>query len=788
MPCHQHLLAATAAALLAMAPASAAAQTVRPYHPRIFLSAMGQRGISPATLRARCESSALHARACRIAAPVPTQPTSNTPPLTVVNNALRYLLFSEDSTLQFVRDEINRIGGAVDRGDESGQLLANAPRALQIALAYDWLYDALSTADRATLRGLLESYAEYALSHQPQDVFSSEAYAQAAAVGIAGLALAAPGDTAMSSATRYVAYANARWRSQLLPAMGYARGWWPEGPAWFNTYAGRYALYYAIAWTTATGEDLVAWARENASDPFNAAVRYQAYALRPDLKYPVFGDALGAAPAGAAGHRGLLDMLAWATGSPAAQSLAEEVSVRLPAGQDYGGREAWHQVVFYEPLRPSRPSRIDLPLAAHLSPTAADVVVMRGSWSDEDALHLTLSCGDWFTPRQHLEAGSFQLFRRTALAVHTGVWDGFETNHWLNWYAQRSIHANTLAIVRPGETFPNPRRLPSVNDGGQRGVTYTGSARATVSLYRGNLTEGAQHDTGSVVAFESSRFHDYAACNITRAYNSTAVTAAGAAPKVREVTRQVVLLRPELVVVFDRVEATDPTYDRRFTLHALARPVLDRDGRFSFTRGTGRLIGRTLLPVGFTTRVIDGYDVDGTAVNPLVPDPDNGGLRVEVSAPRGREREYFLHVIDATDPDHDAMPPASLIEDDDRAGVRIADPSGQRSYTVMFRRTGDPGGEVRVQDAQGATLYNGALGAGGTFYPVLPDAGVARPDDAAASDAGVGDAGGGLVPGGGGCSCRANDAARAPGGGGLLAGVALTALARRRRRSMRAAS
>ena len=70
----------------------------------------------------------------------------------MVNNALRYVLFSEDSTLQFVRDEINRLGAAVDRGDESGQLLANAPRVLQMAVAYDWLYDALSTADRATIR------------------------------------------------------------------------------------------------------------------------------------------------------------------------------------------------------------------------------------------------------------------------------------------------------------------------------------------------------------------------------------------------------------------------------------------------------------------------------------------------------------------------------------------------------------------------------------------------------------------------------------------------------------
>lgn len=747
-----NLLAASAAALLAVPAGDAHAQTIRAYHPRIFLSAAGQRGVTPATIRARCEApGSLYARACRVAAPIPLPPTTRNPPLTIINNALRYVLYGEDATLQAVRDELNRTGNFVDRGDERGQLLTNASRVLHLAVAYDWLFNDLTTTDRETLRNQLESYAEWSLAHQPQDVFSSEAFAQAAAVGIAGLALAAPGDSAMTTSARYVAYANARWRTQLLPALGYARGWWPEGPAWFDNWAGRYALYYAIAWSTAMGEDLVAWAQQNASDPFGAMVRYHPYALRPDLRYPTFGDALSEAPAGAAGQRAVLDMLAWATGSPVTQSLANEVTVRLPAGQDYGGPEAWHQIVFWEPARPSRPARVDLPLAAHLSPTAADVVVMRGSWDDTDAVHVTLSCGDWFTPRQHLEAGSFQIYHRAPLAVHTGAYDGFETNHWLNWYAQRSVHANTLAVVKPGETFPNARRIPSVNDGGQRAMTYANSARATVSLYRSNLTEGSQYDTGSVTAFESSRYHDYAACNLTRAYNSSAVTTAGASAKVREVTRQLVFLRPELVVIFDRVESTDPSYDRRFVMHSLARPSLDRDGRFSLSRANGRLIARTLLPANATAQVVDGFAVDGATVNPLVAVEDTRGMRVEVTAPRGNAREYFLHVIDATDTDHDAMPPASLVEDADSAGVRIADPAGQRSYTVTFRRTGDPGGEIRVQDTQGATLYYGALGAGGRFYPVLPDAGVSRSD--AGVDAG-GDAGGGLVPGGGGCSCR----------------------------------
>lgn len=658
----------------------------------------------------------------------PTFPPPRSPTLTILNNALRYLLFREDIALTAVRDEVNRIGGPLDRGDPDGQTLLFAQRALHYALAYDWLYDAMAPGDRATLQAYLESYAEYAMLHEPADVFSSEAYAQAATVGLVGLALAAPADTPMSPATRYLAYANNRWRNVLLPTMGYARGWWPEGPAWFNAFAGRYALYFTIAWSTATGEDLVTWARTTAGDPFGGMVDYVAYGLRPDMRFPTFGDALGDPPPNAAGTRAVLDLLAWATGSPVAQSLANEVTLRLPVGQDYQGSEAWHQVVFYDPQRPTQPARADLPLAAHLGPRSADVVVMRGAWQDEGAVHVALSCGDWFTRRQHLEAGSFQVFRSAPLLTHTGTWDGYETRHWLNWYAQRSVHANTLAVVRPGETFPNARMIPSVNDGGQRAMPYAGRGRASLTEYRGNLTAGEQFDTGAVTAFETSRYHDYAACDITRAYNSTAVTAAGAAPKLREVTRQVVLLRPELLVVFDRVESTDPTYDRRFVVHGLSTPVPDRDGLISLTRGAGRMIGRTLLPTVATREVVQGYRVGDVDLTPLVPLDEGRGARLEVTAPRGQAREYFLHVFDFTDTLREAPPPMTLIDEGDTAGVRVGDPSMERTYTLTFARTGEPRGDLRVLDARGAELYRGALGRGGTFFPVVQDAGVTEPD------------------------------------------------------------
>lgn len=110
-------------------------------------------------------------------------------------------------------------------------------------------------------------------------------------------------------------------------------------------------------------------------------------------------------------------------------------------------------------------------------------------------------------------------------------------------------------------------------------------------------------------------------------------------------------------------------------MHSLARPSLDRDGRFSLSRANGRLIARTLLPANATTQVVDGFAVDGTTVNPLVAVEDTRGMRVEVTAPRGNARGFSTS-IDVTRWHYYATPPASLVEDADSAGVRIADPAG----------------------------------------------------------------------------------------------------------------
>lgn len=774
------------ATTLALATSGALAQpVVRSAHPRIFLVADGRRGISPATLVDRCTSATSpYARACRAAAPLPS--TSGTSPIPnaehpLVNLALRYILFRETATMDLVRQEASRTGPFSDAGDPVGQVASLARNARALALAFDWLYPYLTTSDRDTFITYLRAYGDFYVRAEPDDVFSAEAYVQASVAGLIGLALSGEAAAAMD-AQRYLTYADTRWRTVLFPALAYTRDWWHEGAGSFFSVVARNALYYAAAFTTATDEDLFAWSRAH-GDAFGAFGQYAAYVLRPDFRFANFGDSTDQQLNPARSLRPTLDMLAWGTGSPLAQGLAEETSRRVNIGQDYNGPEAWHQIFFYAPDRPQSPSRVDLPLAAHLSPTAEDVVVMRSSWTDEDATWVSLSCGDWFSTRQHIEAGSLQIFRRAPLVVSTGAYDGFETQHWLDWYAQRSVHASTLAVYRPDETFPNARGLPMVNDGGQRGMSYAGRGRRTLAEYRMNLTGGAQYETAGVTAFETSRFHDYAACDLTRAYNSDAVRTPGNTAKVREVSRQVVFLRPELVVVFDRVETTQPQYEKRFVLHGLNRPLLPAADAFTIPQTTGRLLGRTLLPRTTQRAVVAGFQVDGMTVTPLSTGNESLGARVEVTAPPNTARDYFLHVLDASLSSRDALPPSSLLEDGDRVGVRIGDPDGSRVYTLMFSRNGAVAGDLRVAAADGSLLYTGTLGAGGRFYAPVTDAGVPQveADAGAAVDAGASpDAGPPDAPQPG---CECSTPARSPRGGWGLAALALAA-ARRRRQSI----
>jgi hypothetical protein len=395
-----------------------------------------------------------------------------------------------------------------------------------------------------------------------------------------------------------------------------------------------------------------------------------------------------------------------------------------------------------------------------------------------------MSCGDYFGAHGHDEAGAIQIFRGAPLSTSDGTYDNFDSNHWANYYSQHSVHANTIAVHMPGEVFPNSKTLqggPNVNDGGQRPLRRlkdgSGFSSPDLATYMKNKTSGSFYETGDLKTFEHAQCHDYVACDITAAYSSPGFTTNGNAAKVNEAFRQVVFMPPKLVVVFDRVESTDASYEKRVLWHAQTAPTVN-GSTFTIVNGAGRLVGQTVLPASASLNVVTGFTVDGAAYPPNgYTDPEQGGTRVEVVPKQAQTRDYFLHVLDAADSKDATMPQVTLAEDAASATVTIQRDGG--TYVLKLAKTGAPGGHITVNEPNGTKCDQdlGAQGTGpGDDGGTSPDGGNPSGDDGGAN----GDTGGGSS---GGCGCSVV----ASGGGAeaivvLALGASLVRLARRRRR------
>jgi MYXO-CTERM domain-containing protein len=331
-----------------------------------------------------------------------------------------------------------------------------------------------------------------------------------------------------------------------------------------------------------------------------------------------------------------------------------------------------------------------------------------------------------------------------------------------------------------------------VNDGGQRVLRRTdtngviGAYSSTdLATYMTNKSSGPFYETGTLQTFEHAACHDYVACDVTAAYDSPGFTTSGNMAKVKEVTRQLVFVRPEIVLVFDRVEALDPSYEKRFLLHASGTGVMPvvANGLFTIDNNGGRLIGKTLLPAGASSELVPNFTVAGTAFPPdltnLPNEPEVGGNRIEVKPAKPAARDYFLNVLDATDPSTTTLD-AELTDAPDTATATIHD--GANTYVVSFAKTGPPGGHLKVSGAMscdqdlGANATTGSGGSGGASG--TGGAG------AESSGSGTGGASGGPMAKGG-CSCRTAGAEGDVAAGPALLG--LLALARRRRKPTRRA-
>lgn len=658
-------------------------------------------------------------------------------------------------------------------GDAHGFISSHGRDTVYMSIVRDWCDATLDGPTKGQLEQRIANHATWMVDHygktgpstEPAGVFHDDYANIAASVAWAGLVLAGTGHDA--GAQTFLAYADNAWKKILLPAMQYSGDWWPEGFTYIQPTLGGLA-WYAAGWSTATDEDIYAYARSDAGDLLANYLQFFTYALRPDDNFVYFGDTNPAKQSTVLHTKWLVDMLNYGAGSPTGQWLSKHVWETSNSAQgfcsDVSCDEGWLVPLLYDTGKDATiQDPKELPTARWLGKGSNDIAILRSGWGKDDTF-VMMSCGDYLAAHQHDEVGSFQIFRHGILTGTTGSYEtgqtGFDQPHWNNYHSQHSVHANTLAVVQPGELFPTVEVLnngpgANVNDGGQRVLRRTltkglvgANSAPDLAGYLTSKASGPHNETGDITAFEHAKCHDYVACDMTAAYDSTVVTTSDNTAKVKEVTRQLVFVRPEIVIVFDRVESTDPTYEKRFLLHAAGPETMPAvtGNKFTIDNGGGRLMGQTLLPASADLNVVTKWTVEGKSYDPGPTEPERGGNRVEVVPKAPATRDYFLHVLDATDPGKTAFVPATVDDAADRATVTITD--GASTYVVSFNKTGPMGGHLRVTGVESCDQDLGAMAES-------PDGGPSG-GTGSASTGGSGSGGGGGSGAGdeGGCGCR----------------------------------
>ena len=548
------------------------------------------------------------------------------------------------------------------------------------ALAYDWIYDALTAEQRVRYGDALGSWLRF-FTDQPEILLKwghweynqtwgpihlnvmncRDALTQKIFIA---LAINDAGTRYESDARSFLESWNQRVPAECLPAFDRMGGVWSESYG-HGDYGPVTVIPYAFqAWRTATGIDYF-----KRQKPWGYPVeepRWVAYTMMPHNERTAWiDDGDGSKPS------------AFARAAPMLHDgLSQWFSDR---GRDWL-RERWQRVACYDPSVPAAgPDKLPL---AYLFPGAGHVY-MRSAWNDPNATWAFFGCGPQYAGHSRDDEGHFLVCKRGALVSRQGGQGHNDTDY----YAGGSLIFNIVTIFDPEEKFR--RDKANENDGGLLRHVYESS--------------GLPRERGQIVAFDNAPNYTYAAADITEGYNRG---------KAREVTRQFLYLRGEreFFVVFDRVEATRPEFRRHFFLHVptepqalagnrlrwLSLPETDGD-KTVLSEGRSRMVLTTVLPINaqVATRGGPGQEAWG---HPLEPGAQYNHMtderkkppvcpwRIEVGDPDPGARTLFLHVFEIG-AEGDLQP--AKVKFVAPAGVEIGE-----QWKVEFNATGPLGGKV----------------------------------------------------------------------------------------------
>lgn len=211
-----------------------------------------------------------------------------------------------------------------------------------------------------------------------------------------------------------------------------------------------------------------------------------------------------------------------------------------------------------------------------------------------------------------------------ALIIHGADFEESDAYHWFgNWFGKTISH-NGLLVYDPAETFGTYGGIALDNDGG---ASVDGDEAMGDAAYPEANRPGT---AGVPYRGRVSRFEDTGSGLGGYAYVRGSDAHLGYTPgKLTEWTRDFLYYRPDLFFVFDRVEASDPTWPKSVVFHTVSAPVLDgaesqlegsafggiyestNSSTFRADRGTSRIFVRTILPADPIHHRIGGGNASG---------------------------------------------------------------------------------------------------------------------------------------------------------------------------------
>lgn len=564
-------------------------------------------------------------------------------------------------------------------------------RVLGVAIAFDWLYDSLTSEQKNIVVAWLYGTAKYMMTEPAygMQTYHWTNYSLNYLSDLTAIAYAIHGwDT--PKADEILSYVQSKYDGGVKESLiwGLQGGGWPEGDGYGAGTVGVLTQFLEHGYTA---EGLDRWV--DFATVLKERLLYSMHMTLPTLKTGSGGVPYREIIANGDGGR------AWEAGydylreaslmiinhypgdaiSKSAQTFFSDTTDR----NIFPFNSGW-EFMFYNP------NQVTLPVTTAPLQNAAintGMVQMRSGW-DSNATQATFKCGPKLSYHSHLDATAFTIFKHTDLAPDTGTYPGSGgSEHGVNYFA-RTIAHNALILHDPAETswegtIQGNSYTTKANDGGQRNLQVfntDGSVRKwgswqTTGYNFGDYKYLGNEDIykmGEITKYDSGTDFVYSVGDATSGYD-------GNTHKAQQVLRKFLYIRPDLFVVYDKIKTKDTLITPKFVLHSVDTMAVNgtpttiaANAEYHYTNGntltvdngTGRLFSKTLIPASPVIKKIGGRDlrdfwVDGA--NYPGGDPAYGLWRAEVEAPVQATYTEFLTTLYTTSTATSAMPASSII-------------------------------------------------------------------------------------------------------------------------------